>query len=701
MGMFDHFPYTNFHELNLDWILQVLKEIEKTMDQFVTLNAIKYADPIQWDITRQYEKNTIVIDPATGTAYISVAPVPSGAALTRTEYWSVVFDLRALVVRAAKNFTTRYEADTTLTATFNSNAGDWLVWGDVLYVALVNITAGDTYVVGSNIRHITMEEIKNAIYQLINDNYDAITGMIGELQNLTTEDKSNLVAAINEVAAQVLGKIGNLDDLQTDDKQTLVGSINETLADVNWLRYRISPYTNIENPTVIPIPKNTLFWLNRQTLCEATTDIAAGDTLVDNVNYNPVTIQSLFANLLNLHNVEISGDLTIRGRITAPLQIGDVPNVEQILHRIYNNTNINDLSNVLTVGAHGCNYTTINDAIDAAKEYCTPTNRVLIWIMPGVYTEQIKLIPNPGIDFIGYGATVQGAYTYPDAPLYMVGKGFTCGIEFSNTAAPDTTHAYAFHCDAQDLQNLSDGIGYMKFYDCWFISRSHAGVGIGLGSEQYISFENCFIQNSEDNGYTGAYMHNYPIADVNYSYIRFKNCEINATSYMEDVQVFDEGGYRNHTAPFAVQFVDCTTRHRRGRFGKGLGGTQYTNAHDLAANASNFRYYPESNINPYGGTPFALLEASKFTLNSTMPTVHANNVDALYIDTPFVANAYAYNAILFEQIPLIADTSDPDYVTPSFSSYTITAINERTIQVVFNDLVNTRAIHYNIGATII
>ena len=26
MGVFDHFPYTNFHELNLDWILKHFKE---------------------------------------------------------------------------------------------------------------------------------------------------------------------------------------------------------------------------------------------------------------------------------------------------------------------------------------------------------------------------------------------------------------------------------------------------------------------------------------------------------------------------------------------------------------------------------------------------------------------------------------------------------------------------------------------------
>lgn len=180
------YPYTDFHELNADWLIKTLMEMINQVDNFVSINAIKYADPIQWDIVRQYEKNTVVIDPLTGTAYISVQPVPSGVALTRTEYWTVVFDLGSFVVRAAKNFTNRYEADTTLTATFASLPGDWLVWGDELYKALVNITAGDSYVVGSNIARFTMEEI------------------IGHIDNLTTEDKSNLINAINELVTKIL-----------------------------------------------------------------------------------------------------------------------------------------------------------------------------------------------------------------------------------------------------------------------------------------------------------------------------------------------------------------------------------------------------------------------------------------------------------------------------------------------------------------
>ena len=214
MGLFDQFPYTNFHELNLDWILNALKVLEHTIDQFVAINALKYADPIQWNIVKQYEKNTIVIDPLTGTAYISVQPVPSGVSLTNADYWTVVFDLGAFVTRAAKNFTDNWEADTTTTATFSSAAGSWLVWGDTLYKALVNIIAGDAYVVDSNIEHITMEDI------------------IGHLETLNTTDKSNLVAAINEVLTTLINTVGDLADLNTTDQSNLVAAINENVNNI-------------------------------------------------------------------------------------------------------------------------------------------------------------------------------------------------------------------------------------------------------------------------------------------------------------------------------------------------------------------------------------------------------------------------------------------------------------------------------------
>ena len=80
MGVFEHFPYTNFHDLNLDWIVHELEKLTTDVQDFISINAIKYADPIQWDITSQYEKNTVVLD-KDGNAYLSVQPVPAGVSL--------------------------------------------------------------------------------------------------------------------------------------------------------------------------------------------------------------------------------------------------------------------------------------------------------------------------------------------------------------------------------------------------------------------------------------------------------------------------------------------------------------------------------------------------------------------------------------------------------------------------------------------
>ena len=33
MGVFDHFPYTNFHELNLSWCLKLLREFDTKLDE--------------------------------------------------------------------------------------------------------------------------------------------------------------------------------------------------------------------------------------------------------------------------------------------------------------------------------------------------------------------------------------------------------------------------------------------------------------------------------------------------------------------------------------------------------------------------------------------------------------------------------------------------------------------------------------------
>lgn len=93
--MFPTYPYINVNDLNLDYLLRTIRVLEAEIKNFVNFNAIKYADPLAWNITTQYEGNTVVIDPATGIAYLSTQAVPNGVAITNTDYWTAIFDMSA------------------------------------------------------------------------------------------------------------------------------------------------------------------------------------------------------------------------------------------------------------------------------------------------------------------------------------------------------------------------------------------------------------------------------------------------------------------------------------------------------------------------------------------------------------------------------------------------------------------------------
>lgn len=164
-------PYTNFHDLNLDWIIEVLNEFNTKLTNFVNLATIKYANPIQWDITSQYEANTVVVD-SSGNAYLSVQPVPSGVSLDRTEFWTKIGNFDELWANVKKAITPNDEGHSP-TATAARDVND-LVWVNGVLVRVTRaMIAGDAYVPGSNCVSSSTNEVLHYLITAFNEGLSA------------------------------------------------------------------------------------------------------------------------------------------------------------------------------------------------------------------------------------------------------------------------------------------------------------------------------------------------------------------------------------------------------------------------------------------------------------------------------------------------------------------------------------------------
>lgn len=89
MGFINQFPYSDAHELNLDWLIKTVKELGCKMDDFEAANKLNYAGA--WSIAKQYSAWTVVTD--SNFAYISVKPVPAGIDISNSEYWQYISNL--------------------------------------------------------------------------------------------------------------------------------------------------------------------------------------------------------------------------------------------------------------------------------------------------------------------------------------------------------------------------------------------------------------------------------------------------------------------------------------------------------------------------------------------------------------------------------------------------------------------------------
>lgn len=201
MGYFEQFPYTNFHELNLDWILQRMRDLSSEFNAFVESNIIKYADPIEWNIGTQYEANTIVRSGE--KVYLSKQAVPSGVSITNEDYWFQVGDIStySLELEQIKHQIASSDEGVNAFASQDYPSGSVFWLNGYLCRATEDIDTGAPFVNGSNYEYVTVLELIESAVSSMQPAISANTAAISTINNTTIP---GLQTQIDTLAAEVV-----------------------------------------------------------------------------------------------------------------------------------------------------------------------------------------------------------------------------------------------------------------------------------------------------------------------------------------------------------------------------------------------------------------------------------------------------------------------------------------------------------------
>lgn len=499
--MFDLYPYTNFHELNQDWILGILKKFENELKQAIDYKTIHYADPLQWNITTQYAPNTVVVDENTGIAYISKDAVPSGILLSDKNYWMVIFDYQKIYNKIMSGVAFNEQDNETASKDLLVND---LVWyhGD-LYRATRAISTGSRYIIGTNLVATTIESLLSTYYgrdrvaQLLNDtvnvsgDYTINAGDIAETaDNITTHSKRDmLLDADGNLTEQVTGQLKiNVDGAATENfsSKHIVNGSDENNTFTGNVTNIANKFTFTSNEKKFPInfPDKSLDLYN----LKLTPDYLFTPS-------NPNDISDELNELLKITSISLStGNYTITKPILIPVGrtlngnnsiinksftdygviIGNDPTLGDVNYGItgmYNITiNCNNVGSGVLINSKRCNLQNIKirnsttSGIDIFKpDYSGSPSDCQI--------NNVDIFKDDGTTYSNYGMRIYGS----DNNISHVRTLFTKVGFYISDRGPSTfftdCHPLAF---SSEIDGWLDSIGWDDYSNSTFINNCYA-----------------------------------------------------------------------------------------------------------------------------------------------------------------------------------------------------------------------------------
>lgn len=499
--MFDLYPYTNFHELNQDWILSILKKFENELKQAIDYKTIHYADPLQWNITTQYAPNTVVVDENTGIAYISKDAVPSGILLSDKNYWMVIFDYQKIYNKIMSGVAFNEKDNETASKDLLVND---LVWyhGD-LYRATRAISTGSRYIIGTNLVATTIESLLSTYYgrdrvaQLLNDtvnvsgDYTINAGDIAETaDNITTHSKRDmLLDADGNLTEQVTGQLKiNVDGAATENfsSKHIVNGSDENNTFTGNVTNIANKFTFTSNEKNFPInfPDKSLDLYN----LKLTPDYLFTPS-------NPDDISNELNELLKITSISLStGNYTITKPILIPVGrtlngnnsiinksftdygviIGNDPTLGDVNYGItgmYNITiNCNNVGSGVLINSKRCNLQNIKirnsstSGIDIFKsDYSGSPSDCQI--------NNVDIFKDDGTTYSNYGMRIYGSDNNISHVRTLFTKvGFYISDRGSSTFFTDC-HPLAF---SSEIDGWLDSIGWDDYSNNTFINNCYA-----------------------------------------------------------------------------------------------------------------------------------------------------------------------------------------------------------------------------------
>lgn len=224
---------------------EMVSKVIEVMQQYIETSSISYADPIQWDITKQYPRNTVVVT-VNGDGYLSTQPVPIGIDIDNEDYWTKIGNFSELW-GSVKLAITPVDEKLKTTASAARAVND-LVWlNNDLYVITKAMDAGTRYIEGTNCKKTDIGEQLNDLNTKVESNKSSVDDSIKKINTNIENINTNFNNKIDK------DTVGNLD-------QTVGGNMNQTVSGDYTIKsdnFAVKSTKGYRNAIYVPNNSNT------------------------------------------------------------------------------------------------------------------------------------------------------------------------------------------------------------------------------------------------------------------------------------------------------------------------------------------------------------------------------------------------------------------------------------------------------------